>query len=149
MVRISDILCAYSTSGQAGGGFSFECSHHQGALLMMRDVAYRQDASNRKDFSLYIIKHHRSWLNFAHASGRDLSLSDLILVDGCDKTSEWACAAWSGKTRSMSLSFVAGVPGIAEGSGCLWGQWYSSESLDKNVGPQPLIPPAAAEDTTP
>jgi hypothetical protein len=114
----------------------------------MGDVAYREDASNQKEFVEYIMKHHRSWLDFAHVLGRDLSLSDLILVDGCDKTSEWACAAWSEKTSDMELNFVAGVPGIAEGSACLWGRWDSSESLDRNVGPQALIPPLTSEADT-
>jgi hypothetical protein len=114
----------------------------------MGDVAYREDASNQKEFSEYIIKHHRSWLDFAGSLGCDLSLSDLILVDGCDKTSEWACAAWSEKTSSLRLNFVAGAPSIADGNACLWGQWDSSESLDKNVGPQPLIPSIAGQDTT-
>src|ERR1700729_589726 len=115
----------------------------------MRDVAYRQDAADRKRFLEYIVKHHRSWLDFAEALGRDISLSDLIFVDGCDKTSEWACAAWSEKTRSLSLSFAAGAPGISEGSASLWGRWESAESLDKNVGPQPLVPSVAAANTTP
>jgi hypothetical protein len=146
MLRISEnCLLVFRPLGTAGGGFSFECSHQQGALLIMGDVAYREDASNQKDFIEYTVKHHRSWLDFADALGRDLSLSDLILVDGCDKTSEWACAAWSEKTSAMMLNFVAGAPGIAEGSACLWGRWESSEALDKNVGPQALIPPMASE----
>jgi hypothetical protein len=105
----------------------------------MRDVAYRQDAVNKKPFYDYIIKHHRSWLDFAHASGRDVSQSDLILVDGCDRTSEWACAAWSGK-GPVKFSFVVGAPGVANESAGLWGRWISPQSLDKNVGPRPLVP---------
>jgi hypothetical protein len=143
-------ICPHTcrTFWQAGGGFSFECSHHQGALLIMGGDAYREDASNQLEFLEYIIKHHRSWLDFAHSAARDVSLSDLILVDGCDKTSEWACAAWSEKSSSLRLNFVAGAPGIADGNACLWGQWDSSESLDKNVGPRPLIPPITGQDTT-
>lgn len=137
----------YRASGQAGGGFSFECSQHQGALLIMGDVAYRKDAVYKRRFSDYITEHHRSWLDFAEALGWDLSLSDLILVDGCDKTSEWACAAWSEKTESMRLSFVAGVPGVADANAGLWGRWVSSQSLDKNVGPQPLVPVISTTDT--
>jgi hypothetical protein len=115
----------------------------------MGDVAYRQNAVDKKRFSEYILRHHRSWLDFAEALGRDVSLSDLILVNGCDKTSEWACAAWSEKTQCVRLSFVAGVPGIAEGSAGLWGRWISSQSLDKNVGPRPLMPTIGAPGTSP
>jgi len=74
-------------------------------------------------------------------------LSDLILVTGCDKTSEWACAAWSEKT--LRLSFLAGAPGMAGCSASLWGRWETTESLDKNVGPQPLVPAHSGVDTTP
>lgn len=79
-----------------------------------------------------------------------VSLSDLILVNGCGKTSEWACAAWSEKTQSVRLSFVTGAPGISEGSPGLWRRWVSSQSLDKNVEPRPLLAPAiSASGTSP
>lgn len=101
----------------------------------MGDVAYRQDALDKGRFAEYIIKHHRSWLTFSNELGRGLSLTDLVFVTGCDRTSDWACAAWSEKTKSARLSFVAGVPGIAQGNVNLWGRWESSQSLDKNIGP--------------
>jgi hypothetical protein len=113
----------------------------------MGNEAYRQDALYKRRFSEYITEHHRSWLDFADTLGCDLSLSDLILVDGCDRTSAWACAAWSEKTQSMRLSFAAGVTGIADGSAGLWGRWVSSQSLDMNVGPRPLVPAIDAIDT--
>jgi hypothetical protein len=115
----------------------------------MGDVAFRQDAVEKRRYLEYIKTHYRAWLDFADALGRDLSPSDLILVDGCDKTSEWACAAWSEKAQSVMLSFVAGVPGIAEGGAGLWGRWLTSQSLDKNVGPRPLIPAVSGPDTIP
>jgi hypothetical protein len=36
-----------------------------------------------------------------------------------------------------------------EASAGLWGQWLSSQSLDRNVGPRPLIPAIGVSDTTP
>ncbi|KIM80566.1 hypothetical protein PILCRDRAFT_526493 [Piloderma croceum F 1598] len=137
--KVADLNAMTGTSGKAGRVFNFESSKQHGALLMMRDVAYRQDVVNKKPFYDYIIEHHRSWLDFAHASGRDVSQSDLILVDGCDRTSEWACAAWSGESP-VKFNFVIGVPGVANESAGLWGRWISSEPLDKNVGPRPLVP---------
>lgn len=108
----------------------------------MGDVAYRQDVVNRKRFLDYIIANHRSWLDFADVLGHDVALSDLILVTGCDKTSAWACAAWSEKNKSLKATFFAGAPGIVEGNANIWGRWESAESLDRNVGPQPLVPPS-------
>jgi hypothetical protein len=104
------------------------------------DPAYREDGVEQKRYCKYIIEHHRSWLEFASRLGHEASPSGLILVYGCDKTSQWACAAWSEQTQSVGLSFVAGVPGVAGGSARLWGEWVSQQSLDQNVGPQPLVP---------
>jgi len=112
------------------------------------DPAYREDAVERKRYCKYITEHHRSWLEFASHLGYDLSLSDLILVYGCDKTSQWACAAWSEQTQSVSLTFVAGIPGVAGGGARLWGEWVSQQSLDQNVGPQPLVPNIEEERNT-
>ena len=126
----------------SGGGFSFECSQQQGAILIMGDVAYRQDILEKKRFADYMIKHHRSWASFTNNRlERGVSPSDLILVTGCDLTSEWACAAWCEKTNSGRLNFVVGVPGVVEGSLSLWGRWECSQSVERNVGPQPLVPP--------
>ena len=137
------IFCVFRALAQPGCGFSFECSHQQGAVLIMGDVSYRQDVLDKQRFADYILKHHRSWLTFANDLGRGhLSLSQLILVTGCDKTSQWACAVWSEKTKSAKLSFVAGAAGIAEGSATLWGRWASSQIVDEHVGPQPLGPVA-------
>jgi len=114
---------------------------------MMRDVAYRQDAVHKKPFYEFIIKHHRSWLDFAHSLGHDISLSDLILIDGCDRTSEWACAAWFEMSQPVRFNFVAGALGIADGGASLWGRWVSPQSLDKNVGPRPPVPAIGVEGT--
>lgn len=133
---------AYRTSMQARGGFTLASSHQQGAVLTMGDVAYRQDALDEGKFLEYFIQHHRSWLTFANTLGRGLALTDILFVTGCDKTSDWACAAWSEKTSSITLSFIANVAGVAQGNATVWGRWESSQSLDENLGPQRLIPPS-------
>ena len=126
---------------QAGGGVSFECVKNQGAVLVMGDIAYRQDAVDLARFSDHIVANHRTWLAFANERlGRGLSVTDLILVTGCDKTSNWACAAWSDSSHSASASFVVEAPGLVQGSASIWGHWESSSSVDRNAGPHRLDP---------
>ena len=124
-----------------GGGISFECVKNQGAVLVMGDIAYRQDAVDLARFSDYIIANHRTWLAFANDHlGRGLSVTDLILVTGCDKTSDWACAAWADISHSASASFMVDAPGLVQGNASIWGRWESSSSVDRNAGPQRLDP---------
>ena len=109
----------------------------------MGDVAYRQDALRKLRFVHYIRDCHRSWLSFAKSScERAITLSDLILVTGCDKTSDWACAAFSEKSKSAGIDFMTG-PGIVDGGLSIWGRWSTAHSVDSNVGPRNPIPPSA------
>lgn len=110
----------------------------------MGDMAYRQDVLELRRFSDYIIQNYHSWLTFANDTlGRGVSLEDLVLVTGCDKTSQCACAAWSDSSHSASASFVADTPGFVTGRASIWGRWESSNSVDRNARPQRLAPSGA------
>jgi hypothetical protein len=110
----------------------------------MGDVAYRQDVLRETAFYRYIQKHHRSWLQFAKDNDRPVLLHELIFVTGCDKTSDWACAAFSDKSNSASIEFQAGDTTILEGSVKIWGSWTSKSSVDSHAGPHRLIAPSDA-----
>ena len=45
---------------QVGAGLSFECQKSAGAVLIMGDVAYRQDAVEKRHYAQYILTHHDS-----------------------------------------------------------------------------------------
>ena len=80
------------------------------------------------------------WLEFARlVKFRDISLEDLILVTGCDKTSKWACATWSEKMKSAKLTFSA-TAGALSGGGSFWAKMESPTSIVRNVGPKNLPP---------
>ena len=117
--------------------YNFRFSQQQGALLIMGDEAYRQDAVDKRRFSDHFIENHSSWLEFSAALGHDVSLSDLILVSGCDRTSRWACAAWSKVTAPVRLSFVQDAPSVPQNNATLWGRWDTAEFIDQNIGPRP------------
>jgi len=81
------VLTEYRESG--GGDISFDCSETRGAVLLLGTEAVRKDALTTNRYRAYIVKHHTAWLEFARTvKGRDISLEDLILVTGCDKTSK-------------------------------------------------------------
>ena len=105
----------------------------------MGDVAYRQDAVEKRHYAQYILTHHDSWFSFAKKNGRNIDVSDLILVTGCDKTSDWACAAFSKTSKSASASLQVG--GFVQGGLRVWGRWEHEGSVFSNEGPRSLVPP--------
>ena len=105
----------------------------------MGDVAYRQDAVENEHYLRYILTHHDSWFSFAKKNGRNIDVSDLILVTGCDKTSDWACAAFSKTSSSASASLQVG--GFVQGGLRVWGCWEREGSVFSNEGPRSLVPP--------
>jgi hypothetical protein len=123
---------------QVDAGLSFECQKSAGAVLIMDDVAYRQDAIENDHYRRYILEHHNSWLSFAKKQGRNIDLSELILVTGCDKTSDWACAAFSKTSKSASASLQVG--GCVRGGLHVWGRWEHEGSVFANEGPKVLLP---------
>ncbi|KIM89603.1 hypothetical protein PILCRDRAFT_1941, partial [Piloderma croceum F 1598] len=95
-----------SLGERGGGSISFDCAETDGAVLLLGADAQRKDALETLKYREYIVKNHDVWLQFARSvKGRDISLEDLILVTGCDMTSKWACATWSEKTKSATLTF--------------------------------------------
>ena len=100
----------------------------------------REDALETLRYREHIVKHHPMWLDFARSvKGRDISLEDLILVTGCDKTSKWACATWSEKMKSAMLKFSVAA-GAISGGVSLWATMESPTSIVRNVGPNNLAP---------
>lgn len=111
----------------------------KGASLMLSSPAYREDAIDLGRLGAYLRDHYDSWYDFAVAQGRTVPQSGLFFVTGCDKTSDWACAAWSDSTADAELTFSTSVFGFLAGFS-IWGRWKSNESLDTNAGPQRLTP---------
>ncbi|KAF8522822.1 hypothetical protein JB92DRAFT_3110386 [Gautieria morchelliformis] len=116
---------------KAGGGFIFECTEErEGAALILGQDADRRDAQHKAFFIHYIIQHHNTWLRFANdIHHRAISLDQLLMVTGCDKTSEWACVAFSPSTYQGK--FCVRNAGIAQGGFSRWG-WLSGQV---NTGP--------------
>ena len=132
--------------GQIGAGSSFRLSQREevGAILCMKTPALRKDFLNVIPIMNYALTHYASWLQFALQLGADVRLRDLRIVTGCDKTSDWGCAAWSDCSRSQSgnIAFNLRMPAVQlDGSASVWGTWETGDSVYHNVGPErPSLP---------
>lgn len=106
-----------------------------GASLILGDNASREDVLDKRRLAEYFRRHYDSFRAFAVAQGREMPPSGLRFVTGCDKTTDWACAAWSSSTTNAELTFSASAFGFDVVGFSVWGRWESNESLDTNVGP--------------
>ena len=134
--------CTDICRGQFGGGGSFAVSRikEAGALLCMKTSADRREVLNKKVVQDYALAHYKSWHKFALDLGRDVRPEDIRIVTGCDKTSDWACAAWSSSSGSGSIGFNADFP-VVQGQAHIWGRWETSDSVDYHAGPLRLPEP--------
>ena len=103
----------------------------------MKTSADRRETLNKKVVQDYTLARYKSWHKFALDLGRDVRPEDLRIVTGCDKTSDWACAAWSSSSGSGSIGFNADLP-VVQGQAYIWGRWETSDSVDYHAGPPRL-----------
>ncbi|KAF8519785.1 hypothetical protein BU17DRAFT_89629 [Hysterangium stoloniferum] len=90
---------------ESGGGFTFESSNATGAILTLGDHADSMDALDTSYFTSAIWNHRQDWLEFANVShGRQISLWDVVLVTGYDRTSSWAAAVFSGSSFRFGIN---------------------------------------------
>ncbi|KAK0215856.1 hypothetical protein EDD85DRAFT_443906 [Armillaria nabsnona] len=119
-----------------GGGFEFNCSREQGAILVLPDGGARYDALNLSQFRSYAARNAHAWYQFANiVYGREAVNGSLYLVTGCDKVCSWGAASFfnPADTRSFSLKFLVG--GVAEGNIKLGYSWKSASSADVRAYP--------------
>lgn len=131
-----------SSSIQTGVTVNLECSNRQGAALLIKHPAYREDALRRRDLRKYMLKHYRTWLPFIRDNlGREIELSEVVLVTGCDLTADWATAAFVEGSKKASISFTVGDPIVATAQASLWGSWQTSVNVPHRCGPSPSTRP--------
>nr|VWO96437.1 N/A [Ganoderma boninense] len=84
----------------------FKFSDEQGAVLVLKNDAHREDLHPCRDLTQYILLNHAGWHQFARNVCRlDLKSQDIIFVSGCVKTAEWALAAATDRARDGEIAF--------------------------------------------
>ena len=86
-------------------------------------------------FASYMRRHHTSWHAFARQKGIAVRDSDIILVSGWVKTSDWALAAVISYGRLHDISFSAGVSGFASATFRVVSQLNAQASIEQRRGP--------------
>ena len=127
---------------QAGASIELGCSSQQGAALVIKHPAYREDSSRRRALARYMLQNYTAWLIFARQIlDHDIQLRDLVLVSGYDLTADWATATFADRSKDSSITFQVGSPYLGSVEVNMWGEWSTSAQISHRCGPQPLTPP--------
>ncbi|CCM05272.1 uncharacterized protein FIBRA_07484 [Fibroporia radiculosa] len=96
-------------------GFHFECSEDQGACLIVKDPATREELHPSRRMANYMSRNLQSWHDFATSEtvDVDIALEDIMFVRGWVKTTQWAVAAITHEGRAAKLSIDGNFAGIA------------------------------------
>lgn len=130
-----------------GAWVNVKCVKQSGAVLFIKDKAYRFDALSRRSFAASIIKNHASWLAYANdVLGRGISLRDIVLVTRCDFTKEWSTATFDGKSVNVEASFNMTTAPVSTGRGAC-GECQSEVHVPNRSSPGPLTPPPPSAST--
>lgn len=142
------IFCRITVPLQAGASIRFSCSKEQGAALIIKQRAYREDLNQEGTLERLMIKNHRHWLMFMQSSrGLSVNLSDIVFVKGYDLTAEWAITTFAKSDGDTNVDFTVGDSlGIAQVFASGWVKWESSQGVGVRCGPNYLRPPSLTED---
>ncbi|EJD01902.1 uncharacterized protein FOMMEDRAFT_29043 [Fomitiporia mediterranea MF3/22] len=128
----------------ANASIKFSTSNQQGAALVIRHPAYREDVLQETALEACLLKNYNSWLVFIRDDlERRITLRDIVLVTGCDLTADWATAVFVEKSTQCEVEFKACDPAsLTTGSVGFWGTWQSSVNVPHRCGPCPVQPPS-------
>ncbi|TFK48867.1 hypothetical protein OE88DRAFT_515564 [Heliocybe sulcata] len=115
--------------------FKFSCTKQAGAALVLPHRAERYDTMRSKLMEKYMTDNWESWLDFTERLGMDVELQDLYLVTGCDRTDEWAMAAFRRSESEIAASATIIVPGAANVTAAFSCKWETTSSVLHNTGP--------------
>ncbi|EIN11258.1 hypothetical protein PUNSTDRAFT_131428 [Punctularia strigosozonata HHB-11173 SS5] len=130
-----------------GAGFRFECCNDLGAVLVLKQKAMRQNLRDSRVVRQYIRDNVDSWYEFANDLGFRVSEGDIFMVRGCDKTSEWAVAAFAERSADAGISFNGGYVVDAGVRVAVTGSWGWFCSAEHRSGPETAKDPAEFDQT--
>lgn len=124
---------------QAGAQFTFKLSKKSGGLLLFHKPAMRYEMEDTGPLEIYVRRNYKSWMTWVREELQwSVDLSDLHIVTGVIRTSEWRTATWSTSDTSFSATASLSMPGVADGSLSLGRHWMSpNQSIMTNQGPAP------------
>jgi len=118
------------------GESSLSFTNEKGAALILPYEARREDTLYDELFKKHMLKQYLKWYTFALTEcHRNIKLSDLLLVTGCDMTRQWATATYFRHNREMSATVGAQVAPIAEANFSLSTGWRATQAVNTRQGP--------------
>ncbi|GJJ16189.1 hypothetical protein Clacol_010469 [Clathrus columnatus] len=107
-------------------GLSYECAEEKGAILFVAEDAVTRNALNKIQLAKLVQENVENWMEFAKRKGRNVRITDLVLVTGYVRTTTWVAAVFGQKSQWCKFK-VGGVLPIGGAKLELWG------SLDVNA----------------
>ncbi|KAF9806321.1 hypothetical protein IEO21_08727 [Rhodonia placenta] len=108
---------AYSRrrSGDVSVSLHDRCTDDQGAFLLLKDAATREELHPSRRMENYMHRNFRSWQSFAVDDlDVDLQPEDIMFVRGWVKTTQWAVAAITHEGREAKVSISAEIGSVAD-----------------------------------
>ncbi|KIJ34002.1 hypothetical protein M422DRAFT_52210 [Sphaerobolus stellatus SS14] len=122
-----------------GGGAlirsDFQCTQGKGSLLVLSDDVDQCDVIKRQYFKNYLTANYKTWFHSAEEDNDELSLGDIILVTGHDKTSGWMNAVFQGGFSEFSLDISFGVPMLKGAAATVEFSTSQLSQVQRNWGP--------------
>ncbi|OBZ65404.1 Vegetative incompatibility protein HET-E-1 [Grifola frondosa] len=119
-----------------GAGFTYTCTDEQGALLLLKRPGDRSLVHKSRSFMSYMRRNHASWHRFAtDTCDVDLQKDEIIFVNGCVKSAEWAVAAFIERGREGELYFSGEFGPMASAGFSLSMKNSTSARVEHRMGP--------------
>lgn len=132
------------------GGIRFKCADEQGAVLVLKRGAHREELHKGSTISRYIARNHAKWHQFAvDVVQLEIKDEEIIFVRGSLKTAEWAVAAATSGAREGELLFGGEFGPSMQASFSVGMTKQVSMSVEGRSGPPSLSKDPAASDPPP
>ncbi|KAI0753572.1 hypothetical protein BC629DRAFT_1297029 [Irpex lacteus] len=122
--------------------YTFNCTSHRGAFLLLQDHATRASLGPNGPFEEYMLRHHANWYAFAtdhQKFGIRCAKEDLVLVRGTMKTTSWTVGAFLGTTDSAhKISIGAQASAAASAKVSLSSGYRELHNCEQRSGPYSL-----------
>ncbi|GJJ14463.1 hypothetical protein Clacol_008727 [Clathrus columnatus] len=132
--------------GKAEAGLSYECAEEKGAILFVAEDAVTRNALNKIQLAKLIQENIENWMEFTKRKGRDVRITDLVLVTGYVRTTTWVAAAFRQKSQWCKFK-VGGVLPVGEAKLELWGS-LDVDAFAWTGGPEDRMKTGTPLDTT-
>ena len=112
------------------GEASLSFTNEKGAALILPFEACREDTRYRN----YMVQNYRQWHRYLKERSIDVKPSDIILVTGCDTSSQWATATYYRNIREVTTALEAQTP-VVEVKFSISAGWGAAQAVKTREGP--------------